>query len=80
MVVTSIIVEVVLGNQFTNRWVIPKSSGNGKRGVPRDSLGGYLRVSLVVRKVPRWDSTGTSPVLYLHYLATQVSVNLMIAV
>ena len=31
MVVTSIIVGVVLGNQFANRWVTPKSSGNGKR-------------------------------------------------
>ena len=32
MVVTSIIVGVVLGNQFANQWVTPKSSGNGKKG------------------------------------------------
>ena len=80
MVVTSIIVGVVLGNQFANRWVTSKSSGNGKRLRQGIALGGYLRVSLVVRKVPRWDSTETSPALYLHHLATQASVNLMIAV
>jgi hypothetical protein len=39
VVVTSIIWGAVPGNQFANRWVIPKSSGNGKRLPERDRVG-----------------------------------------
>ena len=57
MVVTSIIWGAVPGNQFANRWVIPKSSGNGKSLPPRDRVGVTVWVtcgfSPVVRKVVR---------------------------